>query len=145
MWLFTKTRFYSIIIDNQRAGRMLIRSRCKADAANLYRDHHKELASMEPPTSDESRDYRWRISISPGDWLKLATRLADQIDYSNFKSEVHKRADQANKTAPYHEVWATMARLQWEEPTQPATKRKARRLQKAIKPGEKAEATSPTG
>jgi hypothetical protein len=65
MWLFTETGFYSVVIDNQRKGRMLIRSRCKANAANLYGEHHEELPSMEAPSSDESRDYRWRNLDQP--------------------------------------------------------------------------------
>src|SRR5208283_1043316 len=126
MWLFTTSGFYSAVIDTQREGRILIRARCKQDAANLYRDHHKELASMEPPTSDESRDYRWRISISKADWITLAGRLAGQIDYSNFKSAVHKHPDQDNKAHAYTEIWTTMHAVQLAEPKQPA-KRKASR------------------
>jgi hypothetical protein len=126
MWLFTISGFYSVVIDNQRKGRMLIRSRCQADAANLYRDHHETLASMEAPTSDESRDYRWRISVSKADFVTLASRLAEAVDYSNFKSACAKRPDQGNKIEALHEVWATMARLQREGPKQPA-KRKAQK------------------
>ena len=50
--------------------------------------------SIESPTSDESRDYRWRMSISREDWLTLAGRLAASIDYSNFKNAVHDQPDQ---------------------------------------------------
>jgi hypothetical protein len=113
------------VIDSQNDGRMLIRSRCKADIHNLYREHAAALSSMTPPTSDESRDYRWRISLSKADFVTLASRLAEAVDYSNFKSAVAKRPDQANNSGPLHEVWAVMAGLQWEE--RAPAKRKARK------------------
>ena len=67
---------------------------------------------MEPPTSDERRDYRWRMSISKTDWVQLAARLAQMVDYPNFKSAVRRRADQANKSVPYMDIWTTMHRVQ---------------------------------
>jgi hypothetical protein len=48
IWLFTKSGFYSVVIDSQNDGRMLIRSRCKADIHNLYREHAAALSSMTP-------------------------------------------------------------------------------------------------
>ena len=70
---------------------------------------------MRKPTSDETRDYRWRLSISKRDWVKLAGLLAAAVDYPNFKAEVHRRRDQANKGRAYAEVWATMHALQMDE------------------------------
>lgn len=50
-----------------------------------YIDHHETLKTMTAPTSDPTRDYRWRLSISREEWLILATRLADAVNYPNFK------------------------------------------------------------
>jgi hypothetical protein len=49
------------------------------------------------------------------DWAKIAYRLAMGIDYCNFKDEVHKRPDQANKHSAYLSVWSAMLRVQHEE------------------------------
>jgi hypothetical protein len=73
------------------------------------------LKSMEPPTSDPLRDYRWRISISKTDWAKLAAQLAAAVDYPNFKARVHERTDQANKGRPYLRIWGTMQDVQLAE------------------------------
>jgi hypothetical protein len=126
MWLFSTIGFFSVVIDNQHEGRLLIRARCRQDAFNLFNDYHKELPSMTKPTSDESRDYRWRLSIDRTDWPRLAARLAESVTYSNFKSAVAKQPGQANKIGALHEVWATMARLQWDERPEPV-KRKVRK------------------
>jgi hypothetical protein len=114
MWIFSKSGFYSVVIDNQQPGRMLIRARCAADIQNLWDEHHETLKSMTEPTSGETRDYRWRLSLDKTDWMRLACRLAQAIDYSNFKSECHKRPDQANKTLVYSKVWQVLHDVQRE-------------------------------
>ena len=113
MWIASVSGWFSVVVDAQRPpGWMLVRARCRADIWNLYSAHAATLSSMEPPTSDERRDYRWRMSISKTDWVQLAARLAQMVDYPNFKSAVHRRADQANKSVPYMDIWTTMHRVQ---------------------------------
>lgn len=114
MWLATQIGFFSVVIDSKREGRMLVRARCKADIYNLF-DAHRDLKSMEPPTSDERRDYRWRMSISREDWVTLAGRLAGAIDYPNFKNAVLQREDQHHKHYYYVEMWGVLRRLQLDE------------------------------
>lgn len=111
MWIASTKGWFSVVIDNQRPGRMLVRARCRQDIANLY-EANKDLASIEKPTSDESRDYRYRMSVDCEDWLRLAERLAAGVDYSNFKSAVAKQPTQQNKTEAYHQVWAIMHHVQ---------------------------------
>jgi hypothetical protein len=106
---------------------MLIRARCRADIFNLF-DASKDLPSMERPTSDESRDYRWRMSISKADWVQLATRLAEAVDYSNFKNAVHDQPDQLNKGRPYLAIWRIMHEVQLAEgPPKPPKAKRAKR------------------
>jgi hypothetical protein len=59
-------------------------------------------------------------------------RLAETIDYPNFKSRVAERPDQRAKGHAYHEVWDTMWALQ-EEP------------EKTARPFRKADPWEPTG
>jgi hypothetical protein len=115
MWLATVDGFFSTVIDKMEPGRMLIRARCEKDIKNLYDPCRKACPSMRKPTSDETRDYRWRLSISKRDWVKVASALASEVDYPNFKSAVHDRPDQDNKSRPYLEIWSIMHALQAEE------------------------------
>jgi len=115
MWIACLHGFFSTVIDETEPGRMLIRARCEKDIKNLYRRYRAKCPSIRRPTSDETRDYRWRISISKRDWVKLAAALAGEVDYPNFKNAVHRRRDQANKGQAYGEVWATMHRVQVED------------------------------
>jgi hypothetical protein len=115
MWLATTKGWFSVVIDNQRPDKMFVRARCRADIFNLYKEHHETLASMEEPTSDPARDYRWRMIVSKSDFVKLAGRLAEAVTYPNFKSAVHQEESQRNKSSAYMKVWQTMHDVQVEE------------------------------
>ena len=90
MWIASTLGWFSVVVDTQRPGRLLVRARCKADIDGLY-EMAKDLASIEKPTSGTLRDYRHRLSCDREDWLRIAVRLADGVTYSNFKSEVAKQ------------------------------------------------------
>jgi hypothetical protein len=115
MWLFTTGGFFSTVMDKMEPGRILIRARCEKDIKDLYTRYRKLCPSMRKPTSDELRDYRWRLGVTKADFVKLLAQLAEQIDYPNFKSAVHEREDQANKARPYLQIWGIMHSLQVEE------------------------------
>jgi hypothetical protein len=115
------------VVDLEREDRMLIRARCRADIFNLF-NANQDLPSMERPTSDESRDYRWRMSIGKADWVQLAARLAEAVDYSNFKNAVHDQPDQINKGRAYLAIWRVMREVQLaEEPPKPPKQKRSKR------------------
>jgi hypothetical protein len=115
MWLFCLDGFFSTVTDLQEPGRMLIRARCEKDINNLFNRYRNKCPSMQKPTSDEVRDYRWRLSVTKEDWGTLAGILAAAVDYSNFRDAVYKRKDQDGKTAAYLEIWRVMRDVQFDE------------------------------
>jgi hypothetical protein len=115
MWIACTDGFFSTVIDKLEPGRMLIRARCEKDIKNLHRRYSTKCPSMRNPTSDETRDYRYRLSISKRDWVKLVAELASNVDYPNFKTAVHDRPDQENKSQPYLEIWSIMHAVQVDE------------------------------
>jgi hypothetical protein len=124
MWIASKIGWFSIVVDVQREDRMLIRAR--ADISNLFYAN-QDLPSLERPTSDESRDYRWRMSIGRADWVQLAARLAEAVDYSNFKNAVHDQPDQGNKGRAYLRIWHVMHEVQLaEEPPKPPKQKRSK-------------------
>jgi hypothetical protein len=86
MWIACVNGFFSTVIDKMEPGQMLIRARSEKDIKNLFNRYRDKCPSMREPTSDEARDYRWRLSIAKEDWQKLAGLLAAAVDYSNFKT-----------------------------------------------------------
>ena len=126
MRLATKFGWFSVV-DRQREDRMLVRARCRADIFNLF-DAHQDLPTIEQPSSDQSRDYRWRMLITKSDRVQLAAWLAAAVDYSNFKNAVRDQPDRLNKGRAYLSVWHTVREVQLaEEPKPPKEKRSRRR------------------
>jgi hypothetical protein len=114
MWIASTIGWFSVVRDRERKGRVLVRARAKADIDNLYRRFGRKY-KMTPPRSDESRDYRWRLGMRKRDWVKAIGQIASEIDYTNFKSAVHDRPDQANKHSAYLSVWSAMLGVQRNE------------------------------
>ena len=81
MWIASTIGFYSVVRDREHKGRVLVRARAKADIFNLYRKFSPRCR-MSRPKSDESRDYRWRVSVRKKDWVKIVAQLASEISYS---------------------------------------------------------------
>jgi hypothetical protein len=104
MWLFTKHGFYSATRSNTVKGFMQIRARCRGDLENLKREFQLTGKIIETPQAD----YRWRIVCRPTTWEMLALKLAQDVDYSNFKNSVGD--DQHDK--PLMAVWSAMHRFQ---------------------------------
>ncbi|MBX3460402.1 MAG: hypothetical protein KF696_10650 [Planctomycetes bacterium] len=88
--------------------RARVKSHLQALAARF-----EPLAEAEVIESDGS-DYRYRIVVDRQAWALVAKQLAEDIDYSNFKSECARKnqwTDGAYLSA-LHEVWRIHYRLQ---------------------------------
>jgi hypothetical protein len=105
MWIACVDGFFSTVLDKMEPGRMLIRARCEKDIQNLYGRYRDKCRSMRKPTSDETRDYRWRLSISKRDWVKLAAELASKSGLSKLQ----KRG--SRPTGPGEQEWAVFGDL----------------------------------
>jgi hypothetical protein len=127
MWCFCLDGFFSIVTDLQEPGRMLIRARCEKDIYNLFNRYRDKCPSMQKPTSDEARDYRWRLSVGKDDWVTLAGILAAAVDYSNFRDAVQERKDQYRKSAGYLEIWRVMRDVQFDQEDEARSKSHAKR------------------
>ena len=102
MWLMTKHGFYSIVEKGR--GELHIRSRERADLQNLI--DRIPLPAHQVIDTPEA-DYAARI-IADRECVSAVMRyLSDSLDYSNFKGEIDRTADQRHK--PYHKVWDVMA------------------------------------
>lgn len=104
MWLFTVHGFYSIV--QKEADKWHVRARSKRDLENL-----KKLAGcrVKIEQSWPGSDYPWRMIVNGTTKLRIMQALGSDIKYTNFKSEVGRRPDQAGKLPAYHEIWAIMA------------------------------------
>jgi hypothetical protein len=112
MWIFCKLGFFSVVQDRADRRRMQIRGRLRQDVeamAGLV----EELTGRRPEVLETpAADYRFRIVVSPTVWRKIGARIVAEIDYPNFKGEVLRPYGDQERSEAYHQVWATMHRLQ---------------------------------
>jgi ADP-ribose pyrophosphatase YjhB (NUDIX family) len=110
MWLITPIGFFSIVQKpgDKANGTLTVRSRVRSDLAAL-KQHY--LPSLGPIQESHDTDYRFRAVAPRAEVSAAMARLVDNLDYSNFKSEVGKK--QGHKRAGlYHKVWDVLYHLQ---------------------------------
>lgn len=122
MWIFTQYGFFSAVCARQGDGSKLqpvnpeiiqVRARVKTHLAKLISRFPDELAGQTIQTSVDT-DYRYRIFVEKVKWARLLARLAEEIDYDNFKSRVAMRtgSQEWEYESALHEVWSVMLQLQ---------------------------------
>ena len=97
MWIFTRYGFYSVVEKAKREGggsEVHVRSRVREQLEDLCGlCSGLEAEGMAPEAIEEgtATDYRYRVRLGREAWEQVAAKLAQDLDYSNFKGEVHRR------------------------------------------------------
>ena len=110
MWLITPVGFFSVVrkpTDIQDKT-LTVRSRVRADLEALKTQYLPELGAIQ---ESQVNDYRFRATASQAAVAAAMARLVENLDYANFKDEVHRQQG-APRARLYHDVWATLHRLQ---------------------------------
>lgn len=83
-------------------GRVAVRARARGDLEALG-----ELAGVDLEiAATPDRDYAFRVFMRAVEWVKFARVLAADVDYPNFKNEIHKHDHE--RAYLYGKVWAVM-------------------------------------
>lgn len=106
VWLLIPEGFFSIV---QKDGEkdLCIRARVLADLEQL-RDRY--LPTMSDPLETPGGDYRFRAWIGHSEFASALALMAEEVNYSNFKSEV-ARVD-PERARVYGRVWGVLGELQ---------------------------------
>jgi hypothetical protein len=106
MWIFTTFGFFSVV---QKAGeeRLTVRARAKADLDALRSQY---LPTLSATIEGAGTDYRYRATVPRADLAEAMSRIATDVTYSNFKSEVARRAGH-ERAKRYGRVWDVMSDL----------------------------------
>ena len=109
MWILTTSGFYSIVEKpwDKPKGTLTIRTRVAGDLESL----RLQLPELGPTLEDPKADYRFRAQAPRAAVAKVMSRLAESLDYDNFKDAVAERQGH-DRAELYHDVWAVLARLQ---------------------------------
>jgi 8-oxo-dGTP pyrophosphatase MutT (NUDIX family) len=110
MWLITPVGFFSIVQKpaDVTAGTLTVRSRVRSDLDALRAAFLPELTPTEESTST---DYRFRAQAPKASVAAALAKLANSIDYSNFKDVVAERQGK-DRAHLYHGVWDVLYPMQ---------------------------------
>ncbi len=109
MWLMTKFGFFSVVEKpkDKAAGLVTIRSRVRDDLESL-RAYLPQLTAVE---ANAGTDYAFRAQAAKPDFANALSKIALDIDYSNFKDEVAKTQGRGRAKC-YSDVWNSLYQLQ---------------------------------
>jgi hypothetical protein len=117
MWIFTRYGFYSVACASKPDGSLdketvMVRGRSKDHLHNL-RNRFTAIAATEIVTMAD-RDYHYRIILAKSVWAPILAQLAEEQEWSNFKSEAaaYQSAEGTSYLSALHDVWGIMYRLQ---------------------------------
>ena len=114
MWLLTTFGFFSIVEkpEDRGTGMVTVRARVRGDIESLRSRYLPELSEIE---GTPERDYAWRGRVTREDLGKGLARVALDIDYANFETEVAQHMGYARELV-YHDVYETLSALQQYKP-----------------------------
>ena len=122
MWLVTPIGFFSIVQkpSDHAHDTLTVRARVRSDLVALKQQY---LPGLGPIQESLDTDYRFRAVAPRAEVSAAMTRLVEELDYVNFKSEVAKRQGY-HRAGLYHRVWDVLYTLQTDpafaDPERPA-------------------------
>ena len=110
MWLITPVGFFSLVQKpaDVAAGTLTVRARVRSDIDSLRVAFLPELT---PTKESSSTDYRFRAQAPKEAVSAALAKLAESIDYSNFKDVVAERQGK-ERAHLYHGVWDVLYAMQ---------------------------------
>ena len=121
MWIFTKHGFFSVVCARQGEGdhvqpadpnRIMIQGRLRSHLKAL-KERFPDLLGESEIQESAGTDCAYRLFVPKATWMKVLARLAEEIDYDNFDSEVARHQGLAGAAYEHslHEVWSVIHRL----------------------------------
>jgi hypothetical protein len=110
MWLMTPLGFFSVV---RKPGdtHLTVRARARADLGALREGY---LPTLTPTVTGAGTDYPHRGTCSAAAWAQALGAMAQDLDYSNFKSTVAQRHG-PRRAKVYGQVWQQLLAIEREE------------------------------
>jgi hypothetical protein len=106
MWIMTKIGFFSMV--EKPKGQICIRSRSVKDMIDLQKKVFPDYNILHTPKAD----YPYRLIVPIKYFRSEFGKLANTVDYPNFKSEVGSK--NSHRENLYHQVWAILTQIEQE-------------------------------
>lgn len=109
MWIFTRDGFFSVT-QNTRTddNTLMVRARVETDLEKFLQRIKLDTEIIETPKSD----YRYRVIVPRGLWVKYLTEMVGDLDYTNVKDTLAPMKTEAQRHSAMMGCWTAMARLQ---------------------------------
>lgn len=121
MWLFTLDGFYSAVQDTSDSNIIWVRARVEDDLKRLVETYAVSATDI---LVDYGTDYKYRIGVWREEWVRVVAATANDIDYTNFKSEVESVLGKP-RASVLEAIWFKLIQLQYTV-TQAAPKNNSR-------------------
>jgi hypothetical protein len=112
MWLFTTVGFFSVVrkpvAPGAPAGMLVVRARVPGDLEAL---REKYMPELQGTFYTPDGDYKYRAAITHTDFAAGLAKIALDIDYDNFKTEVSIRQGY-DRAHVYMGVWKAAFELE---------------------------------
>jgi len=102
MWIFTPTGFVSAVKKPQDKGLISLRARDHVSLEPIATEFGTEIINT------PFGDYPWRTFVTQEQFVKWVSDQAASLNYSNFKSQAHRKSQSAKFINALHDVWAVM-------------------------------------
>jgi hypothetical protein len=109
MWIFTPEGFFSVVTAEEFGEELMVRARDGIDLDRLRETHFHELG---PNMELTGRDYPVRAFTTHADFARCLSRLANALDYDNFKGAVASRHSRT-RAHIYGDVWSACRQIQF--------------------------------
>lgn len=131
MWVFSRYGFFSAVQALQNGGRsnrpdpdrVVVRARAKRHLINLA----DRFGAFSPKdiTRNEDSDYRYRVVLPRPVWVGIVMKLAEDIDYDNFKSACkHDLPDDHQYHDALNRIWGVGYEMQATDRPLPAAEQR---------------------
>lgn len=107
MWIFSTVGFFSVV-QKPDDPQLTVRSRFAGDLDAL---RERFMPELDETVTTPDADYRYRARIPQPAFAAGLARIAEAIDYDNFKSAVGQRQGHA-RAHLYGSVWSVLYRAQ---------------------------------
>ncbi len=105
MWLYCTAGFFSVVqkpvTPGAPAGLLVVRARANGDLERLRAEYLPELGEI---IATPHGDYKYRAACTHEALARAMAKIAQEIDYPNFKSEV-SAAQGYSRAHVYLDVW----------------------------------------
>jgi len=107
MWILTPFGFFSVV-QKEGDDNLSVRARVHSDLQNLIQQY---LPKPQPIQTGGHTDYPYRIFVSHTEWAQALTKIANDIDFPNFKRKV-KSQQGPIRSKIYGNVWHELYKLE---------------------------------